>query len=353
MFSVLYRYIFTNLLKSFLFWLIAFFIFAILLQMNKITNFSSSGLSVRGLFLLFLFQIPVILPHIIAFAGLLSSFLALRHLQNSHELTAMRSLGFSIRAIFHPIVAFSFITTMLSFLVVSEIIPLFKLFSYEVLSDKKTKPFVLIKSALEKYPMKNLYQQMILSKKGNQLIKGTFVVEDHVTKELKCIQIRNARIHDYTLHAAKLQIHHHYQNPRHPFEVSETRNDVHISLANVIRYFDHPATINYYSTFPMKGLLHHINKKQFLEIICRIAISCNVFFQILIGACLALFSPRSKIGFGLFLAAFGNFVLFFTLKSLFSIVVTPLLFMVTFVANGLFFLYCLRQLEKANTCENI
>lgn len=98
---------------------------AILLTMrlDDIAHFACLGggwwASLQFIFL----QIPYLMPLALPLAALMSAYLTLRRLNTTHELTALRSSGLSLRAILAPLIAGGGMLMGLNFYLVSEVAP--------------------------------------------------------------------------------------------------------------------------------------------------------------------------------------------------------------------------------------
>lgn len=103
--------------------LCVFAIIAILLtlRLDEIAHFAS--LSPGFLFILqfTLYQIPYILPIALPISCLISSILLLQKLSSSHELTALRASGFSLRNVLYPLLISSGFLSAFNFYTVSEL----------------------------------------------------------------------------------------------------------------------------------------------------------------------------------------------------------------------------------------
>ena len=118
---ILWRYLLKEYLKTFVLCIGAFIAILLTMRLDEIANFATLGPGLPMLLLFVLQQIPYILPVTFPIASLISSMLVTQQLSQSHELTAARSCGFSIRDILLPIIALSLLLSALNFYIVSEI----------------------------------------------------------------------------------------------------------------------------------------------------------------------------------------------------------------------------------------
>lgn len=89
-------------------------------RLEEIAHFASFGADITLLLWFTLLQIPYILPLAIPVGSLIAGYLLTKKLSIHHELTAMRSAGFSLREILAPLIALSLLLSALNFFIVSE-----------------------------------------------------------------------------------------------------------------------------------------------------------------------------------------------------------------------------------------
>lgn len=118
---ILWRFIAGNYLKVFLLSVVAFIAVLLTLRMQEIAHFASLDQNGEYILWFVLYQIPYILPVAIPLSALIASMILTRELSTHHELSALRSLGFSLKKIFAPVlIAAAFIATI-NFVTLSEI----------------------------------------------------------------------------------------------------------------------------------------------------------------------------------------------------------------------------------------
>ncbi len=118
---ILWRYILGQFFKVLLLSLFAFISVLLTSRLDEIAHFASLGPQLKYLGLFILYQIPLILPIAIPVSCLISSVLLFQQLSNSHELTALRAAGMSIRTIMTPLLVGAIALSMLNFYIVSEV----------------------------------------------------------------------------------------------------------------------------------------------------------------------------------------------------------------------------------------
>lgn len=118
---ILWRYILGQFFKVLLLSLFAFIAVLLTSRLDEIAHFASLGPQLKYLALFILYQIPLILPIAIPVSCLISSVLLFQQLSNSHELTALRAAGMSIKTIMTPLLIGAISLSMLNFYIVSEV----------------------------------------------------------------------------------------------------------------------------------------------------------------------------------------------------------------------------------------
>ena len=118
---ILWRYLLVDYIKVLLLTATSFIAILLTSRLEEIAHFATFG-PAFGLILLYaLYQIPYILPIAIPVSCLISSILLMQKLSKSHELTALRSAGFSLHAIITPILLAAASISICNLYVVSEL----------------------------------------------------------------------------------------------------------------------------------------------------------------------------------------------------------------------------------------
>lgn len=118
---IIWRYLLSQYIKVLSLSLVAFISVLLTSRLEEIAHFASLG--AQGLYVLnfTLHQIPYILPIAIPISALISALLLIQRLSSSHELTALRAGGLSIKMILAPILIFAAYLSLLNFYIVSEL----------------------------------------------------------------------------------------------------------------------------------------------------------------------------------------------------------------------------------------
>ncbi len=136
---ILWRYLLKRYFQVFSLCVLSFVGVLLVFRFQTIARFAASGTHIWDVLLFTLFQIPYILPIAIPISCLISSMLLLQSLSNSHEITAFRTSGLSLKPILVPILLAGFCLFLLNLTISCEISPrsriLAKKLVYEALSN--------------------------------------------------------------------------------------------------------------------------------------------------------------------------------------------------------------------------
>lgn len=117
---ILWRYLLSNYLKVLLLCLTGFISILLTTRLDEIAHFATLGPEGIYILLFTLHQIPYILPIALPISCLISSMILIQRLSRTHELTAMRAAGLSLKSILAPILFAAAFLSLANFFVVSE-----------------------------------------------------------------------------------------------------------------------------------------------------------------------------------------------------------------------------------------
>lgn len=118
---VLWRYLGGQFLKVFLLTATSLILCLLTLRMEDIAQFISLGSTGPYVLWFVLYQIPYILPIAIPLSCLIASMILMSRLSTHHEISALRALGLSLKAILAPVLLMGAIIALLNFFVTSEV----------------------------------------------------------------------------------------------------------------------------------------------------------------------------------------------------------------------------------------
>lgn len=117
---LIWRYLLNQYFQVLTLSVVAFVVILLTTRFDEIAHFSALGAASSHIFWFIVFQIPYILPIVIPISSLISALLLIQSLSKTHELTALRACGWSIRDILFPILISAAFLSVLNFYIVSE-----------------------------------------------------------------------------------------------------------------------------------------------------------------------------------------------------------------------------------------
>lgn len=117
----MFRYLSNNFFKTFLYCVLTFIAVLMTTRIDDIARIATMGPGSKTFLFYILYQIPYILPIAIPVSCLISSILLMQRLSVSHELTALRAAGLSIRNIITPILLAGCFLSIANFFIISEL----------------------------------------------------------------------------------------------------------------------------------------------------------------------------------------------------------------------------------------
>ncbi|MDP1879897.1 MAG: LptF/LptG family permease [Parachlamydiaceae bacterium] len=118
---VLWRYLIIDFIKVTGVCVIAFIAILLTMRFDDIAHFASLGASISYIIFFTLYQIPYILPIALPLSCLIASLILVQKLSHSHEITALRACGFSLKKIITPILMTAGFLAIINFWIASEL----------------------------------------------------------------------------------------------------------------------------------------------------------------------------------------------------------------------------------------
>jgi lipopolysaccharide export system permease protein len=158
--TLLWRYLLKNYLKVLVLSVASFIAILLVSRLEEIAHFASLGAPLSYLALFTLYQIPYILPIAIPISCLISAMILFQRLSHTHELTAIRAGGFSIKQIATPLLIAGALLSLASFYIASELATSSHLATRKMAYDLTSgNPLLLLQSA-KIAKLKGSYVQM-------------------------------------------------------------------------------------------------------------------------------------------------------------------------------------------------
>jgi lipopolysaccharide export system permease protein len=153
MVPILWRHLLQSFLKVFFLSVSSFIAVLVVMRMEEIARFASSGAPWSTVLLFTFYQIPYILPLAIPVSCLVATFILCSQMSKSHGFTSLRAAGISLKNITIPIVFLSIFLSLCNFLISSELAPYMRARAKELVFQATTgNPLILLqKDALVKF----------------------------------------------------------------------------------------------------------------------------------------------------------------------------------------------------------
>lgn len=172
---IMWRYLINNYLQIFFLTVIAFIAILLTSRLEEIAHFASFGAEFKLILLFTLLQIPYILPIAIPVACLIASILIMQRLSLNHELTALRSAGFSLKELTAPLILTSAFLVLLNFYIVSELATLSHLKTNMLKSELRSINPLLLLHNKHLMRLKGIYYDVLGQSKMGQLANDVVI----------------------------------------------------------------------------------------------------------------------------------------------------------------------------------
>ncbi len=174
----IWRYLLLHYFQVFFLSISSFILILLTVRLKEIAQFASVCIDIKNTLLFALYQIPYILPFAIIISALIASFLLLQKMSVSEELTALRSSGFSLKKLLFPLYLGGALLSLCNFYVVSELTPICKLASRDLLYQVTSQnPLLLVKKS-KFLRLKDSFVNMDLSDDGKHASNFVFAAKD-------------------------------------------------------------------------------------------------------------------------------------------------------------------------------
>lgn len=153
-----------------------------------------------------LFQIPYILPIAIPISGLISAILLMDRLSNTHELTAFRTSGISIKTVSAPLLIAAFLLSIVNFIIVSDITPRCRHLSHALFQSASTiNPLFLMKKS-KMLKLEDSYVDMKMTAFGKEAHDVVFAVKNRSNHRLSLMTAKTLTVKNQLLEGDQVAI---------------------------------------------------------------------------------------------------------------------------------------------------
>ena len=203
---VLWKYIICRFLRVFTLCVFAFIGVMLVLRLNDIARFAAQTHEWHSVALFLLYQIPYILPFAISISCLTASFITMRSLCDSFELSVFRAARLSISKVVMPIVFLSMLLSLANFYLASELHPMCRLKSRELIAKSTLKnPFFLL-SKSKNLRLKGTAVELSVVKPNKKAKNLTFVTHTKKNNRIGLLIAKDLRISKQQLKARQVTL---------------------------------------------------------------------------------------------------------------------------------------------------
>jgi lipopolysaccharide export system permease protein len=358
MFPILWRYTIKAYLKVFLLSITTFVCLLMVSRFKEIARFAALSANWAKTGLNAVYQIPFILPMAIPLSALIASLLLFQHLSRTHELNALRSLGFSFKHILTPLILLSLFLATLNFSITAELSPYCRRESNALLCRETSKNPLLLLQRQHLVKMKHAYLRTRTSDDASRARNFALITYNEGNGRLNLIVAKKLKIQGEELLGEDVAIVSHIHSNENNFDPLIIENQGSLSTAAPVLTsllkknrprIDSP-------TLSLRMLRHRLLEKPKLmrsaaiEIFRRLSLSFSVFSFTLLGCAFGIEAgraPKKRTLLYTLLLTFAILASYFLGKSFKKeILLAALIFPLPHVAAITASLFRLRRLSK-------
>jgi len=194
MIPIVWRYTLWTYLKIFLLSVGTFVSLLMVSRFKEIARFAALSADWGQTALYLVYQIPFILPMAIPLSSLIASLLLFQHLSRTHELTAFRSLGFSLKNILTPLLLFSLFLTAVNFSITAELAPYCRRESNALLYRETSDNPLLLLQRQNLIKLKNAHVRINTTGNGTHARNFILVTYNESNQRLNLIAAKKLKI---------------------------------------------------------------------------------------------------------------------------------------------------------------
>lgn len=332
---LLWRYLFRSYFQVFFLCVFGFIAILLVTRFQEIARLAALNSNVGTLGLFTLFQIPYILPIAIPISGLISAILLTSRLSHTHELTALRASGISMKNLATPLLMGAFLLSVINFALVAEVTPRCRHLSHNLLKNAATvNPlFLMKKSKLLK--LQDSYVDMKMAHLGKEAHDIIFAVKNESNNRLSLMSAKKFTVDGSVLNGDRVAIISNLaeENPEEYdsliIENQRTMSTSANAFASMIQKKSPPLAMEH---LPMKTLLKIFSEKEAkrkrinqatFELCRRIFFPSITFAFTFLGFSLGMQIGRGRKKRGFYLAIFLSALTFICSIGAKSFYLTP------------------------------
>ena len=203
---LLWRYLLKHYFQVFFLCLTGFISVLLTARMQEIAKLAALNSELSSIFLFILYQIPYILPIAIPISGLISALLLLQRLSYTHEFTAFRTLGLSVKTLSTPLLMAGLLLSCINFLIGAELTPRCRLHSRVLIQNTTTiNPLFLMKKS-KMIKLQDSYVDMKMTHLGKEAQDVIFAVKNPSNKRLSLLTAKKFTVENSLMKGENVSI---------------------------------------------------------------------------------------------------------------------------------------------------
>ena len=313
---IFWRYLSKTYLKVFLLSTISFISLLLLTRLKEIARYAALAHHWKNVFLFILYQIPHILPIAIPISCLISSILLFQKLSWTHELTALRTGGLSLKTIIFPLLSIAFFLFLINFFICSEITTFCRQNSKKLVYEQSSINPLLLLQRQDLLKIKNSYIDMEISDDETTAKDLIFILPNKANHRLSFMHAKKLTLQGKSLEGENISTISHIDSIDSNYfdplilENQKIMTTTASSISQFMKSSHFPLTHNH---LPLKLLLvrSKLEKEQptssesiTAEISRRFAFGFSAFSFTFIGICYGIKIQRFRSKKGIFWACF-------------------------------------------------
>ena len=263
---IFWRYLFREFFKTFSLSLSGLIACLLITRFQDIAHFATLAGNFRLTLLFTLYQIPYILPFAIPISCLIASMTLFQKLSTSHELTALRSAGLSLKTIKQPLKFLALFLAIGNFLIVSELTPITRRKGNTLLKDLMSSNPLLVLEKNKQLKIKDSYIDMDSLEVGKGVKNMILVLSqgDHLALlSIESLQVKER--HLIGQNVAYITPLSHREENKLPDLMVENQKTIEMELSALTPLLIPPSLAERTEYYPLKPLIESLAKASLRE----------------------------------------------------------------------------------------
>lgn len=310
---LLWSYLLRSYLRVFSLSVSGFIAILLVTRLKEIARFHALASTASKSILFTLYQIPHILPIAIPISCLISAILLFQNMSRTHELTAFRSSGVSLKLVFAPLFIASSFLAILNFYITSELATSSRQKSREMLFEETTVNPLILLQRQKLLKMDPSYVDMKIDSEGKKAKDLLFITKNQTSDRLSLLTAKKFWLEKETLHGQDVAIISNLDSEEgYDTLVVENQKSLSTHAPSVSKFMKHDRTRLNPSSLPLRMLLIRFQKKSSFpfkqistpEILRRISLGIAALTFTFIGIAYGLEIKRNKSAKGILTVSF-------------------------------------------------